>query len=374
MLFSTLFRALRRSPQRAVRTRPSGFRPRLETLEERCVPTTFNVTSNADSLGSAATMGTLRWAVAQAQNGDTIKIQPQVIHYVGLNGSGSLSTTVGQDIVLTQGEIVLNHNVTIESTGPVPTISGDNLSRVFEVAPGANVTLLNLDVTQGNGVANNPGSAQNPLVWDGDGGAILNRGSLVVTDCTVSHSSAKDGGGIDNFTGVGTLLLVGSTVSNNTAADGGGIYNGFGTLNIIGGSIQGNRASGAEGDGGGIYNAGDLSATSGGLASTASVIGCTLSSNFATNGVGGGIYSAGVLSVYNCTLSSNSATWSGGGVACMGGTSTIRGCTIENNSALFGGGIYSVSYSTSVGGCTFWTDGATPISGPFTNASSNSGL
>src|SRR5262249_1655092 len=45
---------------------------------------------------------------------------------------------------------------TIESIGPTATIEGDNSSRTFEIAPSANVSLLGVNIINGDGVANNP--------------------------------------------------------------------------------------------------------------------------------------------------------------------------------------------------------------------------
>src|SRR6516165_1954147 len=91
------------------------FRPRLEVLEGRCVPSTLTVNRAADDVTEKHT---LRWAVANAVSGDEIQI------------TAALKDT---PIVLTQGELVLNQNVTIEGVGNVAeTVSGGGTSRVFE--------------------------------------------------------------------------------------------------------------------------------------------------------------------------------------------------------------------------------------------------
>src|SRR6266852_1446206 len=142
MSFSSWFRPLRSlssSPRAASSRRPAKRKLRLEALEDRCVPSTFAVT-NADD--NVAEMHTLRWAVANAASGDTILVTAAV---------------KDTPIVLTQGELLLTQSVTIEGVSNVDeTVSGGGTSRIFEVAAGATVTIENLTLTGGNGVANNP--------------------------------------------------------------------------------------------------------------------------------------------------------------------------------------------------------------------------
>ena len=330
-----------RRPARGAPSRSAGRRASLavESLEERCVPTVWNVTSSADTLTMGQpTTNTLRWAVAQAQNGDTIAIQPQVT----LELSGV--RTAPRDIVLTQGELVLNKSVNIEAVGPQATISGDNLSRVFEVSSSVTVTLNDLNITGGNGVSDNLSA---PRYLDGNGGAILNEGTLWVESSTVSGNKVPDnGGGIANVVWwtSGQLYLIGSTVSGNTAGgNGGGVWNDA-MLDILGGSIQSNVARGA--GGGGLWNSGpnaDFGNANNRLGNL-SIFGCTLSNNSASgvSGFGGSIDNAGTLAVYNSTLSGNSANL-GGGIFSMTATATayVQGSTLSGNSANVGGGIWN---------------------------------
>jgi hypothetical protein len=290
---------------RKLPSRPTPrFRPRLEALEDRCVPSTLPVTSPVDDVN---VQGTLRYDIAHAQSGDTIL----------------LTGAVQSGIVLTQGELVLNQNVTITSEGNQQImISGGGNSRVFEVATGTNVTLANLAITDGNGVADNPdGTSQD----DGFGGGILNFGALTVIASNLSGNSATiEGGGI--FNGFGTVTVSGSTLSGNSASFGGGIEN-FGALTVSASTLSGNSA---HVNGGGIDNA---------SAGTVTVSGSTLADNSAS--FGGGIDNFGTVTVSGSTLSDNSASEEGGGIFNFSGTLTVNDSTVSgNNSPFVGADLY----------------------------------
>ena len=92
---------------------------------------------------------------------------------------------------------------------------------MFEIASGANVTLKDLTITGGNGVANNPSGTASD---DGLGGGVLNLGTLTVENSTLSGNSAQAGGGIANLSG-GTFAVSDSTFSGNSAQAGGVIFN-----------------------------------------------------------------------------------------------------------------------------------------------------
>jgi len=183
----------RRRPQPRP-ARPRSFRPRLEALEDRYVPSTLNVTSNVDT----GAVGTLRWAVgaADASPGNTIDI---------------LTT---QPIVLTQGQLLLSKGMTIEATAGTATISGGGLSRVFEVTA-AHVTLNGLTITDGS-------ATQGGAIWE-TATSSRTAVALTLTDCTLSGNSATGQGGAVADTAPNSSLLVAyCTLSDNTAADAGG--------------------------------------------------------------------------------------------------------------------------------------------------------
>jgi hypothetical protein len=287
-----------------------AFRPTLEALEARWVPSTLTVTSPADS-GT----GSLRAALAAAHKGDTLVFAPSLD---------------GQAITLSSGELLLTKNLTIAGPGAGElTVSGNNASRVFEVAKGTQVTLSGLTIS--NGSAN--GSTNSTV----QGGGIYNHGTLTVRACALSDNTAKNnGGGIANDSGA-TMTISGSTLSHNsvTQGEGGGIAN-FSTMTVSGSTLSGNSAY----NGGGIYLGYDNGM------GTATVSNCTLSGNSARHS-GGGIENGGTLTVSNSTLSSNSAEFGGGIYNFSSAILTVSGSTLAGNSATFyGGGIYNMNLGT----------------------------
>jgi hypothetical protein len=283
------------------------FRPRLETLERRDVPSTLTVTNNHDGGG-----GSLRAEIAAAQSGDTIVFDPRVD---------------GKVITLTKGVLDLNKNLTIQGPGAGQLmVNGDHKSVVFQVE--AQVALSGLTIAGGGTIAT-------------QGGGIENSGTLTVSDCNITQNVASDitsnvpsgGGGIYNS---GTLTLNDCTLSANTAGYGGGIYNSGGTLTASGCTLYDNQAGF---NGGGVY-------TSHG---TANLTNCTLSNNVAFGstadssiGGGGGIFVAlrSTANLTNCTLSLNAAKYGdGGGIyvwrGLFGGILNLTNTIVAGNTTFF---------------------------------------
>jgi hypothetical protein len=202
-------------------------------------------------------------------------------------------------------------NLTIDATGQAISIDGfnsvtDSSVQVLVVNSGATLTLKYLTIDNGNG-----GSS---------GGAIVNNGTLAVSNCTIMQNTAPssmNGGGIANL---GTLTVSNSTFSGNSAsADGGGIFNNGGTLTVANSTFSSNSAGSS---GGGIYNSG-----------AATITNSTFSANTSASGGGGIFHASGTLSVTNSTMSGNSDTSSGGGIdnAAAGGSVTITNSILSSN-------------------------------------------
>src|SRR5262249_30412302 len=112
--------------------RPS-FVPRLETLEDRTVPSTLTVTNNLDT--GVAGDGSLRGEIAAAQSGDTIVFD---------------TSLQGQTITLTSGQLAITKDLDIEGPGADQlAVSGNHQSRVFAISGGVTVTIAGLTIADG---------------------------------------------------------------------------------------------------------------------------------------------------------------------------------------------------------------------------------
>jgi len=163
-----------------------------------------------------------------------------------LKGGGNITFDCGPNPVT----ITVTNTVTIGGStsidgGGLITISGGGTTQVFVVNSGGTIALANLAVSYG---------------YDGNGmgGAILNEGTLTVSNSTFSGNDAYNGGAI--FNEGGTLTVTNSTFSGNSAhLDGGGgaISNDYGLLTVSNSTFSGNQAY----NGGAIDNYDTLTVT-----------------------------------------------------------------------------------------------------------------
>ena len=213
-------------------------------------------------------------------------------------------------ITLAGTQLIVARNVTIDGGSGV-TISGNNASRVFYVNPGVTAAFAGLTITGGRD--------------SGNGGGILNEGTLLLESSTTisSNTASKNGGGIAN---TGTLTVNGSVSGNTTGTlspysngDGGGIYNASGTLTVYG-TISANKSYGF---GGGISISSGILIMNGGVSNNLAFID------------GGGIFSYGPAVTLSGTVRNNRADDSGGGISLsFGATLTlVTGHIIEGNLA-----------------------------------------
>jgi hypothetical protein len=195
------------------------------------------VTDFSDEIGSVGVAGRLRYAVTNAQNGDTIRV---------------VGATAGQtSIELTSRLPTIWGSITIEGGGVILTRAAswttvDNDSQMMSIlSSSADVTISR--------------------VWFKDGRAATFGGAircdwartLTLESCIFSgnRSNTYDTSGGAIYHSSGTLNVKGCTFYNNSAGYGGAIYRG-GTVNLTGNLFYGNTASNA---GPVVYQAGGIS-------------------------------------------------------------------------------------------------------------------
>jgi hypothetical protein len=260
----------------------------LVQVEEIPPPAAVTITSLAD-----AGPGSLRDALDVIAADGTITFDPSL---------------AGGTIMLTSGQLGVGRSVTIDGSGaPNLTVSGNNASRVFQVAAGIDVTMNDFTVSDGAGAP--------------QGGGILNFGTLDLTRVTVTNNIESSTGGASFDFG------------------GGGIYNGDGaTLNLVESTVSNNATLGQPG--GGIY---------GFFNSTIIIERSTVSGNVAGD-VAGGLRALGNVTIVNSAISGNTSTaWHGGAAFLTDGTTTITNSTVTGNSAPGGttGGLFVGTFGPS---------------------------
>jgi len=181
--------------------------------------------------------GSLRQALADANDGDTIAFDPAL---------------KGQTVTLTSGELLINKNITISGPGAnllAVSRAAKAAFRIFHVTPDHTVTIEGLMISNGS-------------VLNGFGGGILNdQSALTMDSCALTGNSALGqqgfGGGIfSNGSGAGgaaSLTITNSALSENAATNGGAIENdgasGMANLTLSNSTLSGNSANGIFSDG-----------------------------------------------------------------------------------------------------------------------------
>ncbi len=220
------------------------------------------------------------------------------------------------------------------------TADGTPKFRIFTINSGRTVNISNLTAAKGHVLSPN------------NGGAVLNNGTLTLTNCNIYGSTAEpsefgghgEGGGIMNL---GALTVnncnVGGTEPSqkNTAVNGGGgVWHQLGTFSMNGGTISGNT-------GGGLYALQGTVALNGvavtsntshayagvSLKPLTTIVNCLIADNVVTGFGAGGLYNSGAeAQVINTTITGNSSAQSGGGIYMHNnGKMTLTNVTVTNN-------------------------------------------
>jgi CSLREA domain-containing protein len=255
--------------QRGV-TRPEGTNCDIGSFEYEKMP--IIVTTNADpGDGTCDATCSLRAAIiaANADGG------ADIIHF-------------DNDYTITLASPMPNisESLTIDGETNSIVIDGDD-DYLTEVYLGVTASLANLTIQNSNGT---------------NGGVILNRGILSITNTTFRENTANAGSGGALYNYQGILNITNSTFTNNSAVSGGAIKNDAGTLNITNSTFSGNTAPG--GSGGAIINFTGVtnlknSTFSGNSSSNGSIYLFTGTLNYANtiiaNSTGGDCVNAGTL-------------------------------------------------------------------------------
>jgi hypothetical protein len=354
----------RRRIQGASRQR-STFRPCLETLEDRTLPSTFHAATASDLIADIN-------AANKAGGANTI----------------ALTASTTSPYVVSGLSVAKKDILTIIGNGD--TLDANHWGRLFDVASGASLTLQNLRLQ--NGYAYGWSNAA-------EGGAIYNQGTLVLSgvgvygnaavgasEGTVTQNNKTPPAGADAAGGAiwsnGSLTLENQTViERNSATGGAGGYN-YTTQQY---------GPGGNAFGGGIYIAGG----------TANITGSTIGIYYLGGGYGigntaqggngslpgsaygGGVYvAAGAVTMSNDTLEANqalagnelpnylvtSADGYGGGLYVARGTVTLTYDSVQQNLAGIPGsnGIGGIQYFGGHGGGIFIASSATVYLDSFT--------
>jgi hypothetical protein len=267
-----------------------------------------------------------------------------------LAGGGMVTFNCGASpttITVTNTKII-STDTTIDG-GNWITISGGDAVRVFYVNAGITLNINNLTVAHGFGV---------PNISPTGGGALVNNGGTVhIANSTFTDNNdggGYQGGAIVNFFS-STLTVNNSTFTNNTAfgqpgagASSGAIIN-YGTLSITDSAFSNNASNAA----GVTQNVGGTMTVSGSVFSNNT----TVVPPGATQSPGGGVFLNGVgstLTVTNSAFSNNTANsdgLDGGGAIYNQSTANIVDSTFVNNSTNANGG----AIANGIGGNSYLT-------------------
>jgi hypothetical protein len=176
------------------------------------------------------------------------------------------------EIVLTSGEIAIDHHLTITGNVAITSISGNNNSRIFNIGSNADVLIEKMTIKDGKAADGLDNSSSMTLQAGGDGqaGGCIYSGAdsnLSLNLVTITGCQAGRGGAGSSNSGVGgnggaggsgggvyaanTLSIKDSTLNTNSAGNSGN--GGAGTT-----GAGGNGCSGCAGNGGAVYATGSL--------------------------------------------------------------------------------------------------------------------
>jgi hypothetical protein len=323
----------------------------LTTWPAQAAPTTRYVAQQSACGGRSPCYADVQAAVDDSTPGDEILVAGGIytgVQPVMVNGSVyTQALFIDKDITIRGGFTTTNW--THPDPDAFPTIlDAQYAGRVIYISNGINVTLENIEITQGDDH------------FQG-GGVNVFAANVIISDCQITSNSSQNGGGIHNS---GVVTLINSTISDNFGSSsdrkdvGGGIKN-IGSMNLFNSTITSNTAY----IGAGIHNAGTMKIIASMLShNQGEEFGASNGGGMINNEIGilelvdstvygnssllaGGILNRGLMTITNSTVSQN---WSpsGGiaGIANVNGELKITNATIVSNTGSapgIGGGIHN---------------------------------
>jgi hypothetical protein len=342
------------------KSRQAIMRPRLEQLEDRCVPAVIDVITTVDGIDN----GSLRAAIIESNLTDEDNVINLGIGTFGLTITGRLEdAAVTGDLDITGGKSLI-----IQGEGTTLTIiDGKQLDRVFHILANVNVTFKDLTITGGlaqdNGVSSVAAQGGGILVNGGSRSSSLTLSNVIVdrnqadANGTISDGSGADAYGGGLYVGGGSLTMFHTTLSNNAAIANAGITGADGADGADGAAPGQDGAqgfTGGTGRTGGNAFGGGLYAGLNHVTVVASITDSQIISNSVQGGAGGaggqgGNGGDGMDNTANRVggdsgkggtggLGGTGGTAGGGGIGVGGGTLNLSNTVVSGNAAQAGAG------------------------------------
>jgi hypothetical protein len=222
---------------------------------------TINVTGLTDGLSACADAthcSTLRAAVAQANDGDTVMLPAgtYTVDQTGLSSTLPASSALSNSIEITKG-------ITIKGAGAASTVIQGVcgwISRIFTVdtdtanaTPGAPVTITGVTITGGHVVGHDQGDGYT----SGGGVLVTDNSALTLShDIVTGNQAIGNGGGVSVHDNASSLTVLDTIISNNAAGSD------TECVQVSPAAVPATAAPTLVGDGGGVWSEGKLTMTS----------------------------------------------------------------------------------------------------------------
>jgi hypothetical protein len=386
MLFSSWLRNWKRSTTSACRrTQTSSrqrarFRPRLESIEDRTLLSTYVVDSLTDTGAGSGLSGDLRYCMINATSGsDTITFAQ------GLTGTINLESDLP----------ALNARVDIQGPGAdkltVALSTSGYETQMISVGNAANVQISGLTFSAGGGgfgaIANAGTLTLSACTFSSfyDAPLVSNTGTTMMSDCTLASNPYFE----PSLTNFNAMTISDCSLSNVSIQNDGWLAPPAATLAVSNTTLSGSPIDNYGGSATVSYctisgcTSTGISNQNAGSTGNMTISNCTIEDNAAVgnvvyesstaggsggvvpagSGLGGGIYvGSGTLSINSCTIADNEAIGGsdpegyttgngyGGGLYIAGGTVAINNSTLADNQALGGyaGGVTMFNSSSGI--------------------------